>query len=312
MTDNNIVNLLEVISIKNTSHNIKIITNILNSNKNYYRFFSITKRKGGVREISSPYPTLKFIQQNIKKNILEKIVVNDNAYAYIKNKSYIDHAKIHCDSNELLTLDIKDFFPNIYRQDVFNIFSQYGFCDLQSNYLSYLCTLNNTLPQGACTSPIISNIIFNKIDNRLYKLALSFGLKYSRYADDLAFSGKKIPSKIIKLVALILEEYDFIVNESKTKLKKKGSKKIITGVSISNGEIKAPKSFKRNLRAVIYELEKNKDNIFKMPNFEPLIYEKTIGKLNYLLQIEPENKYAKEKKEKLISNYKEFISSPML
>ncbi|MGF1758313.1 reverse transcriptase family protein [Photobacterium sagamiensis] len=308
MKESSITELLEIISIPTTEKNILIVSSIINSTDCFYRSFNIPKRKGGFRNIHAPYPTLHLLQSKIKTLILDDARVSVNAFAYVKNRSYIEHAKCHCGCNELLTLDIKDFFPNISRQNVFKAFSRQGLSEIQSNYLSYLCTLNDSLPQGACTSPSISNIVFSDIDNRLNKLALSFGLKYSRYADDLAFSGDYVPNVVGKIVCEILLDYGFTLNKRKTKLKKKGSKKIITGVSISSGEVKAPKAFKRSLRAEIFELEKNKDNLIEMPNFEPMIYEKLLGKLNYLLQVEPENNYAINKKNMLISNYKEFVN----
>lgn len=309
MSGNNLYKLLELLNVKNTSNNIDVFAKIVNSTSSFYREFSIPKRSGGERLISSPYPTLSYIQKLILDKFLNHLEVSPKAFAYVKNKNAIMHAKYHCKSNELLTLDITNFFPSITRQHIFNIFSSIGLTDSHSNYLSLLCTLDNKLPQGACTSPILSNIVFLPVDRRLDKLAASYGLVYSRYADDLAFSGHKVSKSIIGLIKAILGDYGFEVNENKTKLKLDGYKKILTGVSISNKEVKAPKKFKRQLRAEIYELENFKDNLFEMSNFTPVIYEKTLGKLNYLLQVEPENKYALTKLNLLLLHYREFKST---
>ncbi|MCZ2083373.1 MAG: reverse transcriptase family protein [Flavobacteriales bacterium] len=309
MSGNNLYKLLELLNVKNTSNNIDVFAKVVNSTSSFYREFSIPKRNGGERLISSPYPTLAYIQKLILDKFLNHLEVSPKAFAYVKNKNAIMHAKYHCKSNELLTLDITNFFPSITRQHVFNIFSSIGLTDSHSNYLSLLCTLDNKLPQGACTSPILSNIIFLPVDRRLDKLAASYGLVYSRYADDLAFSGHKVSKSIIGLIKVILGDYGFEVNKNKTKLKLDGYKKILTGVSISNKELKAPKKFKRQLRAEIYELEKFKDNLFGMSNFTPVTYEKILGKLNYLLQVEPENKYALTKLNLLLLHYREFKST---
>lgn len=300
--------LLESLNIEPSYDNVAILKSIIHSPKHYYREFQIPKRKGGLRNITTPYATLHDIQRRTQDYILKDAKVHSKAFAYVKNKSAIAHAHFHCSSRELLTLDIKDFFPSISRQKVLEVFSSLDISSVSSNYLSYICTLQNGLPQGACTSPVLSNAIFYKIDSRLDKLAKSFELKYSRYADDLAFSGVRVPAKVIELITSILAEYEFDINKSKTRLKKEGSKKIITGVSISQGVMKAPKKFKRALRAQIYELESNMDNLFLMTNFDPLIYEKTIGRLNYLLQIEPDNNYAKMKRSLLINSYKKLIN----
>lgn len=300
--------LLEMLGIEASYDHIGLINSIIHSPQHYYRVFHIPKRKGGLRKINSPYPTLYDLHKKTHDNVLNNVKIHSKAFAYVKDKSAIDHARYHCACKELLTLDIKDFFPSISRQKVFDVFSSLNISTDCSNYLSYICTLNNELPQGACTSPVLSNAIFYKIDLRLDKLATSFGLKYSRYADDLAFSGTRVPRRIIKIISSILAEYDFDINKSKTTLKTDGSRKIITGVSISEGVMKAPKKFKRALRAQIYELELNIENVFLMSNFDPLIYEKVIGKLNYFLQIEPDNEYAKSKRALLIDSYKKFIA----
>jgi len=232
---------------------------------------------------------------------------NSSAYAYVKGKSAIDHARIHVNGRELLKLDIKDFFPSISRQMVFEALQRNGAKADVCFYTSLICILDNGLPQGACTSPALSNLVFSPIDVRLTGLANFFGLKYSRYADDLAFSGEFIPRDLASLVGEILLEYDFYLNHRKTQLKLAGRKKIVTGVSISSGQVRAPKSFKRKLRAQIYELEKNIGSLARLPDFDPLIYERLIGRINYLLQIEPENNYAKLKKAYLSKCHQDFL-----
>ncbi|MFK3861648.1 MULTISPECIES: reverse transcriptase family protein [Pseudoalteromonas] len=300
-------NLFESLDISDTTHNLTVVSSILFSAEDYYREFNIPKRKGGFRKITSPYPTLHLLQERCKSKFFDALKVHTKAYAFESGRNAIEHAKLHCGSKELLTIDINDFFLNIKRDKVFNIFYQLGLDSNLVNQLSYLCTLDGSLPQGACTSPKLSNAVFYHLDCRLDKLAQSFALKYSRYADDLAFSGDKIPKRLIKIVVEILSEYNFRLNEDKTKFKVEGSKKIITGISISSGEVKVPKKFKRELRAQVYELERNRDCLYEMPNFDPLIYEKTLGKINYLLQVEPNNEYAKSKREIILNNYKELL-----
>lgn len=296
--DSHILKLLGISS----KENLTILSRIIASPPSFYREFKIPKRSGGARIISSPYPSLSYIQDNIFKNLLYSAECNLSAYAYIKGKSAIDHARVHINGKELLKLDIKDFFPSISRQMVFEALEREGIESSSCYHISNLCTLNNELPQGACTSPILSNLVFNPIDIRLSALAKSLRIDYSRYADDLAFSGSFIPRDLASLVGKILLEHGFLLNEKKTQLKLDGRKKIVTGVSISSGELKAPKVFKRKLRAQIYELERNITTLARLPNFDPLIYERLLGRLNYLIQIEPDNQYAKAKK-KTISEY---------
>lgn len=290
-----------------TEEELSVLSRIIASPSSFYREFKVSKKSGGTRTISSPYPSLAIIQTNIQNNLLFRFESNSSAYAYVKGKSAIDHARIHVNGEELLKLDIKDFFPSISRQMVFESLQRNGAKADVCFYISLLCILNCGLPQGACTSPTLSNLVFSPIDVRLTGLANFFGLKYSRYADDLAFSGGRIPRDLSSLVGDILLEYGFYLNHKKTQLKLAGKKKIITGVSISSGQVRAPKSFKRELRAQIYELERNIGNLARLPNFDPLIYERLIGRINYLLQIEPENKYAKVKKAYLSKCHQEFL-----
>jgi RNA-directed DNA polymerase len=311
-SDSSISQFILQLGLKDSVDNQIVLNSIINSSHSHYRSFYIPKRKGGQRKIDSPYPTLRQLQQLIFNSFINKLEYHRNCFAFVKGRNAISHAKYHLGCSELLTLDIKDFFPSISRQMIFEVFDSTEISTEFSNHISYICSLNNSLPQGACTSPALSNAIFLPVDTVLEKVASSLSLKYSRYADDLAFSGETIPRNLPSLVNKILLSRGFTLNNKKTKLKVKGTKKIITGVSISSGQLKVPKVFKRDLRASIYELEKYKDDLFSMTNFSPLIYEKVIGKLNYLLQIEPENTYAKRKRIILIEAYKEFSKNVAL
>ncbi len=301
--NNNINTLIIELGISSSDDTISQLNNIFNSPSSNYRTFNIPKRKGGFRKIDSPFPTLNYIQKLILERYLSSLKIHDMCFSYMKNKNAIGHAKHHLGEKELLTLDIKNFFPSISTKMVFDVLTVNKIDTSIAGYISTFCTLNDQLPQGASTSPALSNAVFYFLDVRLARLAESLNLKYSRYADDLAFSGEKIPRNLIKMIRGIIACKGFILNDGKTRLKLDGYKKIITGVSISNGVAKAPKSFKRALRAQIYELEKNKLDLFNMPNFEPSIYEKTLGKINYLLQIEPENTYALSKKDSLLRDF---------
>ena len=300
MNKNNLFELLEI-----DESLIRAVNAISHSPEHFYRKFHIPKKKGGFREIHAPYPSLLALQKIIAEKIQPYLKVHRSCFSYRKNISFIDNAAHHLGSKEVLSLDIEDFFGNISRQKVFDVLSQSGFNNRLSNEITYLVTYQDYLPQGAPTSPIISNSIFYKIDARLHKLSKKLDLKYSRYADDITISGEKIPSNFPRYIEEILLQHGFALNKEKTRLKKGTSKKIITGVSITSGKIMVPKIFKRNLRTDIYHLEKN-NYVISSP-IDPMLFERLIGKLNFLLQVEPENKYAIEKKNILIDKYKKKI-----
>ena len=297
--------LLEWLHIKDVPSSI--VASMIATPASFYRSFSIKKRRGGERIINSPFASLDFIQKKIYQSLYHDERFHHSAYAFVKGKNAILHAKEHISSSELLTLDIEDFFGTITQKKVIQALDVIGFSSAASFYISSLCCLENKLPQGASTSPLLSNIIFTPVDIRLSALARHFGVTYSRYADDLAFSGEKIPFKLYSYISEILASSGFSINNEKTNFKKYNSKKIITGVSISSGSLKAPKKYKRELRKKIFLIEKNIDNLSKIHPLDPLIFERTIGQINYVLQIEPDNEYYLSKKKTLSKYHQGFI-----
>lgn len=284
------------------------LRSILGAPHLFYRKFEIPKRRGGMRSISSPYPELAYFQSLIKSTFLSSLKLPACVYAYAPGRGSISNARLHVGAKELLKMDIKDFFPSISRQMVYEAFQILG-CDAQECWVfSKICTLENGLPQGACTSPDISNLVFIRMDLRLQGLARLWGLTYSRYADDMVFSGNSIPRNLPEIVGRIIGEKGFSLNSDKTQLKVGRGKRVVTGVSIASGVPKAPKSFKRELRVQIFELERSKGRLSSLRSFDPLVYERVLGKINYLLQIEPDNKYALEKKKSLSEAHQEFLS----
>ncbi|MBK7850650.1 MAG: RNA-directed DNA polymerase [Bacteroidetes bacterium] len=155
----------------------------------FYRNFKIKKRNGKLREISEPLPSLKEIQNWILENILEQVKVSSFAKAYRKRINIIENVKFHKNQPKVFTVDIKDFFPSITTSSVENIFLKLGYSKILSNLLAKLCTLNNSLPQGAPTSPYLSNIFFKSADDNIINYCVKNEIKYTRYADDLSFSG---------------------------------------------------------------------------------------------------------------------------
>lgn len=284
-----------------------VVSRVLARPDLFYRFFFIPKRRGGMRRISSPYPILSSIHLGILDVFLSGKKVHPCAYAYVKGKSAVENARVHVRCRELLKLDIENFFPSISRQMVFESLLKSDISSSDAFYISKICTLNGGLPQGACTSPVLSNIVFFPIDLRLSALADSLSLRYSRYADDMVFSGEKVPRDLARLVGEILSERGFCLNHEKSQLKVFGAKKIITGISISSGNVKVPKAFKRELRAQIYSIEKFSGDISRLNFIDPLFFERVVGKINYLLQVEPDNKYAVQKKKTISTYHQRFL-----
>jgi len=280
------------------------LSSVINSSENHYREFEIKKRSGSKRIISSPYPALLETQYWIFDNILKTIQVNPSAHGFVYKKSIITNSILHKDQKELLKLDLVNFFPSININRIIFVFKQLGYSSNIAFYLAALCTLDNSLPQGAPTSPILSNIIARRLDSRLIKLSKRFGLRYSRYADDLTFSGNSIPAKYIQYVKQIINEEGFAVNENKTRLYKSIGKRIVTGISVAGGTIKVPREYKRKLKLELNFIKKFglESHISKKKIRKPNYLLSLIGKVNFWISVEPNNKYAHESKN-MLSKY---------
>lgn len=250
----NTYHLSNILGIK--WNDFKII--ISNSNKMYYDF-SISKKSGGKRIISMPDKKLLIIQKRIQEKILNNIIVHENAYGFVRNKSIKDNAKIHLNKEMILNIDLKDFFPSIHRGRVYYIFNNICQYDNNTSYcLTKLTTYKNSLPQGAPTSPIISNIVAFMLDVRLSKIAESFKINYTRYADDITFSGIKgsINESLLNIVTNIIKECGFKINDKKTRFASYAGRQEVTGLIVNNTEINVPKNYIREIRQELYYIKK--------------------------------------------------------
>lgn len=175
---------------KKLSDNEKIKKLYVMSNNitKYYNELSIKKRNGKDRHILSPYTELKNIQKKILNDLLYDKKSSKYAKAYIKNISLIENVKVHKGYKYILKLDISNFFENISYVDIYNIFKEYGFSNRICGLLSHLTTYNDYLPQGAPTSPYLSNLVLRKFDYVVGKWCSSNNINYTRYSDDMTFS----------------------------------------------------------------------------------------------------------------------------
>ena len=138
----------------------------------------------------------------------------------------------------------------------FYVRDTYRYSNEIAYYLSALCCLDEKLTQGASTSPYLSNILLRSFDRRLYRLSEKYDFSYTRYADDLTFSGAYIPHDFVQIVGTIVSEYGLKVNESKTRLHTTSGQRIVTGLSVNGVELKLPRNTKRELRQELYYIKK--------------------------------------------------------
>jgi len=235
----------------------KEIASILNATDHYYRGFDIPKRSGGYRKILAPFPSLSIIQKWIASSIFSNVEIHRSAIAYKNNSSIKDHVEPHLNNPTLLKIDIRNFFPSISIQRVGQEFLELGYTSRMSYALSGLLTLHGCVPQGAPSSPLISNIVLRKIDSEIETICNTEGINYTRYADDFAFSGKKIPASFIAQVSAILSLDGFEVNYKKTRQYEAEEKtRFLTGLVLTPDRIRPPKNFRRWVVQRIYYLEK--------------------------------------------------------
>lgn len=141
-----------------------------------------------------------------------------------------------------MTLDLRNFFPSIRAAKVNQYFSRLGYTEEVSQILANLCLYKEALPQGAPTSPMLSNLVVTQLDDELKTLAKTYNADYTRYADDMTFSGNGdcIPLESIKA---IVKKHGFKLNQHKTRLRRNGQRQMVTGLTVSNG-IHVPKKYR--------------------------------------------------------------------
>jgi RNA-directed DNA polymerase len=249
----------------------------------HYRRFTIPKRDGTERAIWAPMPRLKQAQHWILWNIAERLPVHGAAHGFLPGRSILSNASAHRDPKVVVRVDLKDFFPTVTLRRVKGLFRKAGYREHVATLLALICTESprevvehegttyfvalgpRCLPQGAPTSPALTNALCFRLDQRLSGLARRQGWRYTRYADDLTFSrpsGSGGPPGIGRLlgsVRRIVEAEGFALHDKKTAVGRRGGRQRITGLVV-NGDRppRVTREFKRNLRAAIHNLASGK------------------------------------------------------
>lgn len=272
---------------------IEYIYGAANASKFYYRSFNIPKKNGSLREIREPLPNLKEISKWILEEILYKCEVNKFAKGFVPNRSIRENAYFHRKQELVLSLDIENFFGSIKFGRVFRFFQSLGYTDSLAMLFAKLCTLNGELPQGTPTSPALSNLICTHLDRRLSGFALKHKMRYTRYADDITFSGVFTPSKVIWFVKQVLADEKLKLNESKTRIMQRHQQQEVTGIVV-NHRLQAPRKVRRDLRQAIYLIE-----VFGLDSYlsrESKIRANTVqhlmGIANFILFVNPKDRDA--------------------
>ena len=257
------------------------------------RFYSkafIPKKAGGVRELSVPSVDLKYIQRWILSNILSRINTSAYAFGFRTNLSIVDNARMHLHKHCIVNIDLHDFFPSISFENVFRIFSYYGYTREVSFALAKLCTFAGKLPQGSPASPCISNVCCLKLDARLAALSTKYEATYSRYADDLTFSSCHDIKTIVRPVTAIVSDEGFAVNKKKTRIAYSHQRQEVTGLIVNGDHITIPNEFKRKLQQELYYCKKYgvQDHLKRICCDRMFYKEHIYGQIYFVNMVEPE------------------------
>lgn len=242
-----------------------------------YKFYAISKRRGGVRQISAPFSNLKPIQKWINQEILAHVPISEQAMGFRTGKSIRQNADPHTSKKFILNMDLLKFFDTITEYRVYQIFAGIGYAPNLALDLARLTTVPlpeayydtfsdkeqelfqnyfdkewGVLPQGAPTSPALSNMAAISLDSRLAALADASGCAFTRYADDITISSDTYEAlpKLNELAAIIREE-GFLVNWKKAKIFKRGQRQLVTGLTVTSG-LHVPKNYRKDVARHIH------------------------------------------------------------
>ncbi len=241
--------------------------------RTHYVHFDVPKRSGGTRHLAAPHARLAAAQRWILTHILERLPVEDSAQGFVKTRSTVTNAAPHVGRGVVANLDLSDFFPSIGFRRVRGVFRRLGYSEAAATILALLCTEalrraveydgrryfvavgERALPQGACTSPALSNQVARKLDRRLRGMCQRHGWAYTRYADDLTFSaGPERRGQVPALVARvrhIVQEEGFAINVRKGRVQRRGGRQEVTGVVV-NDRLALARDEVRRLRAILH------------------------------------------------------------
>ena len=269
------------------SKKINILYAIANSPEKYYTKKYILKKDGTKRELLVPNNLLKNIQKNILTKVLYGLKPSKYVKSYLKNCSIKENALPHINQKIILKLDIKDYFKNIDFEHLYNALPNTIFPPSIKVLLLKLCTYEDYLPQGAPTSPMLSNLVLKNFDEYIGSFCENNHLSYTRYCDDLTFSGDFDYKVILKKVDYYLTNMGLNINKKKTKVLKYSTSQRVTGL-IVNEKLNVNQEYQNKIRQEMYYIKKYglEDHLkhLKIKYKEKYIHS-LIGRINYCLLI---------------------------
>ena len=234
------------------------------------------------RWIEAPDAELKMIQRRLLDRLLYELEPTTWAHGFTKGKSIVSNAAQHCGRQWVVSLDIKDFFPSVRGRQVAKVLRELIPDEKECQLVTDLVTRRDRLPQGAPTSPHLANLAVRSMDYRLSEMARTFDWNYTRYADDMSFSGDVEPGSILLKAKEIVEAEEFKLSDRKTTIRGRHQRQSVTGLVV-NEKVALPREKRRRLRAMLHRLERQGE--VDSPTVESLA---TInGHLAFLAMVSP-------------------------
>lgn len=246
----------------------------------HYHRWLVPKRDGSSRLISAPKPELKAVQRWITREVTEHLPVHGAAHGFLTGRSIVSNAEVHAGARVIVKLDIRGFYPTVTMRRVKGLLRRAGLGEQVATVMALLATESpreavtthgrthyvalgpRSLPQGAPTSPSITNALCLRLDCRLSGLARMLGCRYTRYADDLTFSWHDTGSQVGRLLrgaSAIVKSEGFEIHAKKTRVMRAGARQKVTGLVVNAAEgrpaARVPRKTQRALRAAIKNRE---------------------------------------------------------
>ena len=269
---------------------------------NHYHSRIVPKRRGGQRLIEAPKQALKAVQRQLLDGLLSRVPIHDAAFGFVPGRSCLDAAQRHAGEAMVISFDLADYFARIGWGRVFGLFRRLGYPAAVSRDLAGLCTTHTPprilnrlppqvrrhlqaahLPQGAPCSPYLANIVSHGLDTRLAGLARHLGARYTRYADDLTFSGDAtIGAPLCRAVPQIVREAGFALNPAKTRVMPAHQRQSVTGVTV-NQRLNTTRADFDRLKAVIHACADPSDQRLR----DPIFCARLTGQIGWVRMVNP-------------------------
>ena len=227
-----------------------LIWSFQNRTNRHYRTFAIPKGNKGVRLISAPRVGLKIIQKWIATQFQAKYLAPEHVFGFVAGRSHIDAASRHARAKWVLSVDIRDFFQTTPIAIVVKALEDLGYSKDSSLIIASLSCYKGFLPQGAPTSPVLSNICFKETDQKLSELANFFDVRVTRYADDIVFSGEhEYPNGLWEKLHDLIQGTPWILAPEKSELTKSPNRLKVHGLLVHGESVRLTKGYRNRIRA---------------------------------------------------------------